>query len=709
MPLTPQDFRKLSTRLYRATSEERSDFLTTPESLATELGIEFPAGEARMLREQGRILVHAEDGERSFRTRSVIIFSDGHLGMDESGMRRWHVPSDAPKLGEGAWTDTFEDMVRTELLGTQQTPGAAICVVQGGKRLFAKGYGCRKVGSPDPVSEDSLFQVGSISKVLTAAAILELARSGKAADGIDLDADINRYLPGDCQLPAFDGTLAAEAGITLRNLLTHTAGFEENQVGAMSMAPRNPVPLPDLVTRLRPARVREAVKTLPTTACTDASYSNYGVTLAGQVLARRHGTTFEQALAHSMKRWGMQRSTFGEPLPPDWEPQRAHGHERRKDAPDAGHIWLASPPTHCGEAGTLFEARGFEFVSAIAPASGLTTTAADMGQFMIRQLAGDLHDATMVRPQDPDVGGGCMGFREIMRNGRRILLHRGAMLYSSAVLVLIPEEKVGLFVAVNAGSPAIRARTNWLVRDFIDTYFPSTPGAPRLGPGKARRYGGRYLATPRSHTRTEKALLLYPRYETRIEATSDTTLAIENLSWKQWLEIGDGVFRQAGDGGQDALEFRHDGKHIVGPDAFAPLQKLAWHEAPSFHRGLLTVTALCFAAWLAGSAPAPHVVPWALATLVSVLNLFALAAGFLTLRDPRQLATGYPLMFRAGLGAVLASLVFTVVLVLWTAAAWLLGWWTPADWVAYALFAIPALAFLWSMHCWNLIGLRPSW
>ena len=95
--------------------------------------------------------------------------------------------------------------------------GAVVLVVKDGKVLFAKGYGFSDVKTRRPVTADTtLFRPGSISKTFTWTAVMQLDEQGK----IDLDRDINDYL--DFKIPATFGK-----PITMKDLMTHTPGFEE--------------------------------------------------------------------------------------------------------------------------------------------------------------------------------------------------------------------------------------------------------------------------------------------------------------------------------------------------------------------------------------------------------------------------------------------------------------------------------------------------
>src|SRR5258708_16120056 len=102
-------------------------------------------------------------------------------------------------------------------LAREDIAGAVISVVKDGKVFFAKGYGCSNVENRTPVSADgTLFRPGSISKLFNWTAIMQQVELGK----LDFDRDVNDYL--DFKIPA-----TFPKPITLRNIMTHTSGFEE--------------------------------------------------------------------------------------------------------------------------------------------------------------------------------------------------------------------------------------------------------------------------------------------------------------------------------------------------------------------------------------------------------------------------------------------------------------------------------------------------
>src|SRR5688572_19547107 len=109
------------------------------------------------------------------------------------------------------------DVIAAEMK-KQQIPGAAFILVQNGRVVLAKGYGFADVEKKKRVDpHKTIFPIGSITKVFTATAVVQLADRGK----LDLNADVNRYLK-KTRVPAKYG-----APVTARHLLTHTAGFDE--------------------------------------------------------------------------------------------------------------------------------------------------------------------------------------------------------------------------------------------------------------------------------------------------------------------------------------------------------------------------------------------------------------------------------------------------------------------------------------------------
>src|SRR5579872_2386895 len=125
-----------------------------------------------------------------------------------------------------AWLDGYFP----NALNAGDIAGGVVAVVKDGQVLFEKGYGFADFDKRTPVDPKStLFRWGSVSKLFTWTAVMQLVEQGK----IDLDADVNQYI--DFKIPPRDGK-----PITMRQLMQHVAGFEEQAKGIMSEDPKSP-------------------------------------------------------------------------------------------------------------------------------------------------------------------------------------------------------------------------------------------------------------------------------------------------------------------------------------------------------------------------------------------------------------------------------------------------------------------------------------
>lgn len=358
-----------------------------------------------------------------------------------------------------AWLDGFlpAALERTDI------PGAAVAVVHDGEVVTTRGYGWADTGTESgeavPVDPDrTLFRPGSVSKLVTATAVLQLVESGD----LDLDTDVGAYL--DIDVPrSFDDP------ITLRHLLTHTAGFEERIRGLIG-AEGTPVDLRAALATDPPEQVYRP-GTVP-------AYSNYGNALAGYVVERVSGEPFEQYVQeHVLAPAGMTTATFDQPVPDDLRDRLALGYG------------TASGPS-----------TGVEVVG-VPPAGALSASAADMARFMLALLGepatGEqvLDADTLALMQEPaldedDLGtlaGGLrmgLGFFQEDRNGHRIVGHGGDTNAFHSHLQLYPDERTGVFVTVNgsgAGALDSLELREQLMQGFSDRYFPRTGDADPAG------------------------------------------------------------------------------------------------------------------------------------------------------------------------------------------------------------------------------------
>ena len=429
--------------------------------------------------------------------------------------------------------ETFLDGIMPLQLERDDIAGATVAVVKNGKLLFAKGYGYSDYENKKPVSaEETLFRPGSVSKLFTWTAVMQLAEQGK----LDLDRDVNDYID-------FKISEAFGKPITLKNILTHTPGFEEQIKDLIRTGSESPNLGEYLKTHI-PARIYPP-GTVP-------AYSNYGAALAGYIVERVSGFPFNQYIEENIfKPLGMTHSTFAQPLPPDMAPLMSNGYRLASDGP-----------------------KPFEVVVP-APAGSLSSTATDMARFMMAHLQdGQPGDARILRPEtarlmhsrlfalDDAANGMCYGFYEESRNGHRIIGHGGDTVYFHSDLHLIPDASVGFFVSHNSqgrGNPLPRT-TLW--QAVLARYFPYTPPSePAMASAKedARAVSGAYKLSRRSDASFLKATTLIGEFT--VSPAEGGTIEIAELTGpngkpQRWREVAPMTFLQ--ENGQDKLVFKPD-------------------------------------------------------------------------------------------------------------------------------------------------------
>jgi CubicO group peptidase (beta-lactamase class C family) len=184
-------------------------------------------------------------------------------------------------------------------------PGVSIAVIHNGTIEWAKGFGVTKLEGP-AVTPNTLFQAGSISKPVTAMAILHLAQSGR----LSLDTDVNQYLK-TWKVP--ENSFTAQKKVTLRGLLSHTAGVTVH--GFPGYASGDPVPtLVQVLNGEKPANTPPIrVDTVPGTIW---RYSGGGYVITQQLLLDLTGKSFPSFMQETvLGPLGMSHSTYEQPLP----------------------------------------------------------------------------------------------------------------------------------------------------------------------------------------------------------------------------------------------------------------------------------------------------------------------------------------------------------------------------------------------------------
>ena len=401
--------------------------------------------------------------------------------------------------------EAFLDNFLTAQLEEDHIPGAVVSVVKDGELFFSKGYGFADLETQKPVTTDqTLFGIGSTSKLFTWTAVMQLWEQGK----VDLNADINTYLK-DFQIPA-----TYDQPITLAHLLTHTAGFEERNERMFITDLKLIIPLSDYLARFVPKRIYAPGEVV--------AYSNYGTALAAYIVEEVSGLPFEQYSEEKIfTPLEMIHTTLRQPLPPELVGDQAIGYQYMDGDYKPLTWWI----------------QGFPAGSAFASAS-------DMAQFMIAHLQdGQYKDIRILQAdtaqemhrqhytQDPRVSGIAYGFLETPINGQHIIGHAGGRMVFFTGFVLLPEHNVGLFVSYN-GSNGEHARETF-IQAFMDHYYPGAPiSDPQLKPDfadRAKRFVGSYQNSRHNESTFEK--LNGVVMDTSIKLTSNNTLETGGYEW----------------------------------------------------------------------------------------------------------------------------------------------------------------------------------
>jgi CubicO group peptidase (beta-lactamase class C family) len=496
------------------------------------------------------------DRTRGIRARIAALAAAGAIAALVGGCGAPAVATPAPPIPAPRTADltapdvdAWLDGLVPAALERSGIAGAAVTVVHDGAVLTSRGYGYADSGSdggpPRPVDpERTLFRVGSVSKVFVATAVLQLVERGEIA----LDADVQRYL--DFPLPrTFDRP------ITMRHLLTHTAGFEERIRGIITLG-ESTVSLRDTVAVDPPEQVFEP-GTVP-------AYSNYSYAVAGYIVERVSDTPFEDYVHRNvLDRIGTTSSSFAQPLPPELRDRLSKGY-----------------PTDSDPAGP------FETVGP-APAGALSASATDMARFMLAHLGELGPEQSLLRPdtlalmKQPALDSSslgalaegprmALGLFDESRNGHRIAGHGGDTTFFHSHMQIYPDDRTGVFITLNSngrGAADSHELREALLSGFADRYFPATTGsAPRPATPTAASHAamaeGSYESARSSYSTFVSAMGVVAQIQ--VTARADGTVLIEpgldSPYPAVYEEIAPWVWREVG--GQRTIAMRMAGEAV---------------------------------------------------------------------------------------------------------------------------------------------------
>ncbi|MBE0651361.1 MAG: beta-lactamase family protein [Bacteroidales bacterium] len=326
------------------------------------------------------------------------------------------------------------------------SPGVVVTVVNNDSMLFENGYGDGNVQLMIPADpERTVWRLASISKVVTATAVMQLVEQGK----LDLDRDVNDYLK-TVKIPKKFGK-----PITLRNLLTHTAGFDDRYIGkSFRMRDERPS-LQDFIKKMLPARIYPPGEIF--------MYSNIGNALAALVVQDVSGQDFnEYCRQHIFLPLGMKETSY------------------RLDQQLAEKLYQG----YIYQNGN-YKAIPFDYLGDY-PAGQLLSTAGEFSRFMMCQLNNGILDSVRILQtktaemmhttqftQNPKLNESIgLAFMIFDVYGNKVVGHNGGYLGLATRMWLLPGKKIGLFMATNIMDNSVIDNVSYA---FVKRFFNNTP------------------------------------------------------------------------------------------------------------------------------------------------------------------------------------------------------------------------------------------
>jgi len=456
----------------------------------------------------------------------------------------------APRLNYMPAIEALERLISQQMID-KELPALSIALVDDQQTVWTRGFGFADPDGRVPVTDETVYRVGSVSKLFTDIAILQLVEQDK----LELDAPVSRYLPEFRPRNPF-GT-----PITLRQLMAHRSGLVREPPVGSYFDPGEPT-LARTIGSLNDT-------TLVYAPGARTKYSNAGIAAVGYVLERVQGKPFAHALKQAvLDPLGMERSSF-EPTP-----------EIRKLLAKA-QMWTVD--------GRTFQAPTFEL--GIAPAGSLYSTVTDLGRYLSALFAGGqgangplLQAATLEQmwtPQFAEPEGKTrygIGFRLSDVDGHRSVGHDGAIYGFATSLRALPDDKLGVVVvttrdAANAVTDrlagyALRAMLAVRQSRPVPPLEVTSPAASEL----AKRIAGRYMKGEKSIELTESAGQLFMccterREQVRLRSLGDALIVDDRLAYGEKFGLRDSEIVIA----NEAFERVKVSKPPAAPDSFRGL------------------------------------------------------------------------------------------------------------------------------------------
>lgn len=620
----------------------------------------------------------------------------------------------APANIEIAELEAFLDSLIQAKMEEHHIPGVQFIMVKDGGICFAKGYGFADLENEIPVTPDrTLFRICSIAKVVTATAVMQLVEQGK----IDLNKDVNEYLT------MFKINNPFPQPVTMRHLLTHTAGFDDVYLDKVGRTPDEQMPLGEFLAKKLPP-----VITPPGEVCT---YSNLGNALAGYLIEVVSGQDFAEYTAENIfEPLEMTHSSFR--LPDSLAPDLVKGYFYK----NSGYIHIP-----------------FDFLNDY-PAGQMISTAADMAKFMIahlqqgrykdRQILNESTVNAMHSKQfshhpklDDNYGGFAFGVGSI--RGQKLSAHDGGYLDAATRLWLFPESDIGIYMACNTMNSRLN---NDVTHQLAERLFPAVEKDTTKYPlenlpeydANVDRFVGTYRFTRYSHGSITKAGVLTGAIapEMPIWRNEQGMILMNDLFGKprRMIQIEPLLFQSIDDDYYCAFREDENGEITYlftnGTNAF---EKVEWyHTVPFQQKFFIACFIILFAATTGiggrflirkikkqkpdASTLEKRVRTFAWITSFTLL-FYLLAFGIMVLFIPQKeimigFGNGFP-----GIISIIQVIPFLGIVSMLFYLFYLMKSWFQSDIgisakIVYSIVLLAGIGYLWFLNYWNMVGWRLS-
>ncbi|MCW3788513.1 serine hydrolase domain-containing protein [Plebeiibacterium sediminum] len=459
-----------------------------------------------------------------------------------------------------AWIDSSF----TKAMNEYHIPGATIIVMKGDSVLHMNGYGMAHIETNTSVVADStIFGIASISKTFVGTAIMQLYEKGK----LDLDRDVNNYLT------SFKLKYKFNDSITVRNLLTHTAGLDYSIIGMSVRSKKDLIPLDKYLKTKLPPQIRPSGKVM--------MYSNQGYALLGFIVEEVSGIPYYEYVSQNiLNPLEMNSSSY-----------------RRASKLNENY---ATGYVHNGERFIPFKP---DFLLCY-PAGGLFATASDMGNYISmflnngsfkgRQILDSTSVAKMLyspfKQYEKAEYGWLLGLYEFQSHKIKYYGHDGSWQGFQSRLALFPDKNIGFFIDVNSeGSKGNSQRfINEFADSFVERMMPQSiiekqqaEVTPKRGSvdEPLNKFAGKYRLTAYAHKTLGKLGVLIGLVPEITIVSQDSILKV--LDWNlELLPVSDLTFHTKY--GHFAFDRDTRGEIFYFFTQIYSYQKLKWYEPVTF-------------------------------------------------------------------------------------------------------------------------------